>query len=128
MRLLLDTHALLWWLFDAGKLPPRTFETLDDGNNDVLVSAVSVAEIAIKLALNKLPMASKFEADVVDAIRRTGFASLPLTLQHAWGVVALPWHHRDPFDRLLIAQSRIEGLRLVTNDALIRRYDVDCMW
>jgi PIN domain nuclease of toxin-antitoxin system len=128
MRLLLDTHALLWWLFDAARLPARTAETLASPENDVFVSSVSLAEIAIKLSLNKLPMAAGFEADLMDAVTRTGFTPLPLTLRHAYGVLGLPWHHRDPFDRLLVAQSKIERLRLVTNDRMLRRYLADPLW
>ena len=94
----------------------------------MFVSAVTIAEIAIKLSINKLPLPNELDQDLLDVIAATGFRSLPVTPEHAYAIRHLPWHHRDPFDRLLIAQSRLEGLTIVTEDRAIRRYSVGVLW
>lgn len=120
MRLLLDTHALLWALGDVARLAPPAREALDDGRNPVFVSAASLWEIGIKRALGKLEAPDDLEAEVLAA----DFKPLPIGLAHAWQAAALPPHHQDPFDRLLVAQAQLEGLTLVTRDGRIRAYDV----
>jgi PIN domain nuclease of toxin-antitoxin system len=87
-----------------------------------------VCEIAIKLSMNKLPVPSDLDQELFATLAGTGFRALPVTLQHAYAVRHLPWHHRDPFDRLLVAQSRLEGMTLITNDARLRHYEVDTFW
>ena len=115
--LLLDTHLLLWALAEPTRLGKHLRRQLDA--SDVYVSAASIWEIAIKAALGKVDA----DPQLVDAaIEPTGFLPLPITGAHAAAVGLLPPHHRDPFDRLLIAQARSEGLRLVTNDAALRVY------
>ena len=113
MRLLLDTHMLLWWLKDDPLLPPRADELIADRRNQVFVSPMSLWEIAIKSQLRKL------KADVAEvrtAVVATGFQPLPFTLDHAATVARLPHHHRDPFDRALMAQALFEPLHLLTHD------------
>lgn len=119
MRLLLDTHALLWWLADSG-LDPITARAVSDPRNDVFVSAASVWEIAIKKALGKLSAPD----NLAEAIAGSGFEPLPISLAHATKAGELPPHHQDPFDRMLIAQAQLENLTTVTRDARFRLYDV----
>lgn len=118
-RLLLDTHTLLWAIEGGRQLRPSTLEAIFI-NNRVYVSAASYWEIAIKAALGKLQLAN----DPLEFIENSGFAELPVYFRHAELAASLPLHHRDPFDRMLIAQAQAEGLTLVTDDSQIARYDV----
>lgn len=119
MRLLLDTHVLLWWLKDDPLLPSRGCTLIQDRANQVFVSPLSLWEIAIKTQLGKL------EANV-DEVReialRGGFDPLPFTLEHGAAVARLPRHHRDPFDRALVAQALVEPLNRLTQDEGLRVY------
>lgn len=123
MRLLLDTHALLWWLAGNAKLP-RTCQTAISRSAQVYVSAVTAWEIAIKKALGKLDA----PGDLEQAIEESRFLALPITVPHALAAGALPRHHDDPFDRMLVAQARSEGLTLVTRDERFQRYGVPTLW
>ena len=123
MRLLLDTHVVLWSLTEPLKLRGETRETLEDAQNDVFVSAVSGWEIAVKRALGKLEAPDDLEAGV----RQQGFLPLHLTFLHAEQAGALPPHHGDPFDRMLVAQAQVEGLVVVTRDARIPLYGIRTM-
>ena len=119
MNLLLDTHVLLWWL--AGEpMAPDTSAHITDPANYVAVSAASVWEIALKRALGKL----RVEESVVDHVQSGGFEPLPISLAHAERAGALPSHHRDPFDRMLVAQAQLEHLHVVTRDPAFDAYDV----
>lgn len=120
MNLLLDTHVLLWWLADADELTLPAREAIRDPERLVYVSAVSIWEITIKQALGKL----KAPRALPDVIRAQPFEPLQMTVDHAFKVAELPDHHRDPFDRLLIAQCLVDGLTLVTRDAVIAKYDI----
>lgn len=120
MTLLLDTHVLLWWLDDPKRLSKDARKAIRDGTNVVYISAAVVWEIVLKKALGKLDVPDDLE-EALDANR---FLSLPITLPHALAVQTLPDHHRDPFDRLLIAQALHEGFRLVSRDADIAKYPV----
>lgn len=119
MRLLLDTHILLWSVDADPKLTPRFRDAIETAD-EVFVSAVSIWEIAIKTALGKLVVAGDIESLALDA----GCRSLPVTWAHGREVGRLPPHHLDPFDRLLIAQARVEGLTLVSEDRAFSHYDV----
>lgn len=123
-RLLVDTHAVLWWLTDDPALPPTARDAIADPTREPLVSAASLWEIAIKRSLGKLTAPD----DLPDQIAGEGFACLPVSPAHAWRVRDLPWHHRDPFDRLLIAQALFERLPIVTTDAHFDAYGVDVRW
>jgi PIN domain nuclease of toxin-antitoxin system len=123
-RLLVDTHALLWWLTDDPALSRTAREALADPATEPLVSAASVWEIAIKRSLGKLTAPD----DLPHRIAGEGFASLPVSAEHAWHVCILEPRHRDPFDRLLIAQARVERLPVVTADARFGAYGVDVRW
>jgi PIN domain nuclease of toxin-antitoxin system len=120
VRLLLDTHVLLWWLDDSPALGAGARDLISDGETEVFVSAVSAAEIAIKSSVGKLRVPSDLEQQLAE----NAFASLPLRLRHGLAVETLPLHHRDPFDRLLVAQARCEDLTLVTADRMFAAYDV----
>jgi PIN domain nuclease of toxin-antitoxin system len=120
MKLLLDTHALLWWDSNDARLPGALHSAIASPQNQVYVSAVSVWEIAIKRASGKLI----FGHSVAKAIEEDGFLPLSTTAEHAEWAGSLPQLHRDPFDRLLVAQAQLEGLVLVTVDEQILRYQV----
>ncbi|MBO3752643.1 type II toxin-antitoxin system VapC family toxin [Streptosporangiaceae bacterium NEAU-GS5] len=119
MSLLLDTHVVLWWLTDDPSLGDDIKDRLDH-EADVYVSAATIWEVAIKQAMGKLSEPS----DLPELIRDCGFRALPITVDHAIAADRLPLLHRDPFDRMLIAQADSEGLTLVTRDAAIQKYDV----
>ncbi len=119
MRVLLDTHILLWWLSDDKRLSKEAEKIIKNGDNEVYVSAASVWEIAIKAALGQIK-ADPFT--IQEAIAPSGFLELPVTGLHAAQVFRLPHHHRDPFDRLLVAQSLVEPMRFLTTDRLLARY------
>jgi len=120
MRLLLDTHAFLWWVSDWEQIAERTRDAIANPRNEVLVSAVSGWEIAIKKAKGRLAAPDNLAA----IVEEKGLGHLPLTFEQAERAAALPDHHRDPFDRMLIAQAQAEGMVLVTRDARIPLYDV----
>ena len=120
MRILLDTHVYLWWLRDDRKLTRKLAEAIADPAHTVLVSAASVWEAAIKIALGRLDV----DGDLVAEIEANGFVELPVTARHAQLAGALPRHHEDPFDRLLVAQAALEGVRLAAVDPAFRHYDV----
>lgn len=120
MRLLLDTHVVLWAVTDAAALPMRFRAALQDGRTELFVSAVSVWEVSIKTGLGKLDVPQ----DLWDRVAEAGCAALPVTWAHARAVQGLPLHHADPFDRLLIAQAQVEGMVLVSADRAFAAYDV----
>jgi PIN domain nuclease of toxin-antitoxin system len=119
VSLLLDTHVVLWWLADAPELPEVIKESLDH-EPDVRVSDVTIWEIGIKQALGKITA----PADLPERVRDSGFRELPIGFAHAIAAARLPPIHKDPFDRMLVAQARCEGLTLVTRDPFCQQYDV----
>jgi PIN domain nuclease of toxin-antitoxin system len=119
MSLLLDTHVVLWWLADDPGLPEEIKDRLDH-EPDVRVSAATIWEIAIKQALGKISA----PADLPGRVRDSGFRELPIDFTHAIAAGQLPPIHRDPFDRMLVAQARCEGLTLVTRDSYCQQYEV----
>lgn len=123
MRLLLDTHAFLWWWSDDVRLP-RPVRDIVSNADEVLVSAASAWEMAIKQGLGKL----RFEGRFDQALSTCGFTELPVRSAHAELVRALAPHHRDPFDRMLISQSLVEGLSLVSCDPAMKAYEVALLW
>lgn len=119
MRLLLDTHILLWWVMGDRRLPKTIAVAIGSADSDVAVSAVSMWEIAIKRTLGRIDVDLE---ELASTIASDGFAEIPLRFSHATRLESLPRHHDDPFDRMLIAQSLAEGRRLVTKDDAILRY------
>lgn len=120
MNLLLDTHVLLWWLDDAPILSEKTRYLIADPQNLVFISAAVIWEIRIKQALGKLDIPDNFRK-VLD---REHFEMLDITTEHAYAVGDLPGHHRDPFDRMLVVQAKVEGLTLISHDACLKQYDI----
>ena len=125
MRLLLDTHAYLWWLTDDRRLGKTARDAVSRPHSVVHISAASIWEIGIKVALGRLAVGS---LDVVVAIRESAFEELAVTARHAHAAAALPRHHDDPFDRMLIAQARVAGATLLTVDPAFARYSVPTLW
>jgi PIN domain nuclease of toxin-antitoxin system len=128
VRLLLDTHALLWWLAGDPSLPSATREAIADPANEVFVSAASAWEVSTKHRLGKLPAAGPLALDFAHEIERQGFLPLPISLTHAQDAGALPTDHRDPFDRMLIAQARAERMALVSNEVAFDQMGVVRVW
>lgn len=124
MRLLLDTNALLWWRDGSPRLPDRIGDIVRDPDNDIVVSIVSVWEITIKKTLGKLQFAEDFEEVMADE----AFDLLPVTYPHLRRLADLPLLHRDPFDRLLIAQALAERVPVATADRNFAAYGVDIVW
>lgn len=119
MKFLLDTHALLWWLADDDQLGPQARELVADPGNDVLVSMVSLWEIAVKTRIGKLQADIK---EIIDAVQREGFTLLDIGVAHLLTLAGLPMHDRDPFDHLLIAQAITEKATFVSEDRNLSRY------
>lgn len=122
-RLLLDSHSLIWVLEGGQRLRPETYGIITSPGNEILISVVSVWELEIKRAYGRF----QFPDNLVQRINRAGFAELPVNFRHAELAASLPLIHRDPFDRMLIAQAQIEGFTLVTDDFQIARYEVPIM-
>lgn len=124
MKLLLDTHVVLWAVSEPGRLTSDAREAIEDGTHEVRVSIVVAWEIAIKQSLGKLDLPGPAEEWLPEVLRRTGFEVADLGLRAALRVRGLPWHHRDPFDRLLIAHAMEDGYTIVTHDNWFDRYGV----
>ena len=128
MRVLLDTHAFLWWLADHPSLTGAARKTIADPGNDVLVSAASAWEIATKSRLGKLPGAEDLASDFSGYLQKSHFRSLPITIEHATWAGLLAGPHRDPFDRMLIAQAQSEKVAIISNETLFDQYGVRRIW
>ncbi len=128
MKALLDTHTFLWWITNDPRLSERARQIMADPGNELLLSAASGWEIAIKARLGKLKLPDDLQGFVVEQLRINAVQVLPVQMAHALHVVALPDHHRDPFDRMLVAQGQLEDLAIVTDDPLIARYAITALW
>lgn len=128
VRVLLDTHALLWWLFDDHRLSEIGRRVISDPNNTVLVSAASGWEISTKHRLGKLPEAGDVPSELGRYLRKARFVELAVNMAHALAAGALPGPHRDPFDRMLIAQAQLETLPVITTDPVFRDYAARVIW
>jgi PIN domain nuclease of toxin-antitoxin system len=128
VRLLLDSHTLLWWVTGDSSLPDSTRRRIAQAQEAVIVSAVSAWEIAIKLSLGRLPSAGDLLSDFEGALRLDGFQALAISAQHGIRAGLLPGPHKDPFDRMLIAQAQLENLAIVSNDRVFDRYGVNRFW
>ncbi|MGC1954958.1 MAG: type II toxin-antitoxin system VapC family toxin [Gammaproteobacteria bacterium] len=128
MNFLLDTHAFLWWVNDAPELSTNANAYLAEPRNEVFFSLASVWEMAIKLSIGKLKLAEPLENFVIEQLQRNGFRQLGISFQHVIGVASLPFHHRDPFDRLIIAQALAERLPVLTADRTFDAYGIQRLW
>lgn len=128
MDLLLDTHALLWWLAGDAALAPAAKAAITDESNAVFISAACAWEIATKHRLGKLPETGAIVAELDGAIAEQGFIGLPITVRHGQVAGALPGPHRDPFDRMLMAQAMVDNLVLISNEQPFDAYGVKRLW
>lgn len=128
MRLLLDTHTLIWYYETHPKMSPAALALLDDPANEKLVSAASYWEIAIKLGTGKLALSEPFPDYIQHAVFDNGFVVLPVEPRHCEPLVTLPRHHNDPFDRLMISQAVVEGISIVGTDTAFDPYPVQRLW
>lgn len=128
MRLLLDTHALIWSQDDTSNLSPAAVAALRDPNNDLVLSVVTVWEIGIKTSIGKLSLSKPFRTWVETAFRDLRLVDLPISLDNVERLTALPFHHKDPFDRLLAAQALTEAIPLISADAAFDPYGVTRLW
>jgi PIN domain nuclease of toxin-antitoxin system len=128
MKLLLDTHAFLWFIGGDDRLSPSARALIEDTNNVVYLSVASLWEMAIKISLGRLQLAQPFETFIPHQLSLNRIGLLGVTISHAAKVATLPFHHRDPFDRLLVAQAQIEQMLLVSGDAAFDAYSVTRLW
>lgn len=128
MRLLLDTHTLIWAVDDPDQIPSVAMTTMADPANERLISTATIWEMAIKFGKGRLPLSLPYRTWIDKVIADLALTMLPITLDHAERQTELPWHHRDPFDRLLAAQALIEGIPLVSADAIFDQYGVNRVW
>ena len=128
MRILLDTHVLLWWITDSARLSSSARQHLALGSNQLFWSAASSWEVGIKFALQRLLLPAPPEDFLPLHLELNAIERLAISERHAYRAAALPHHHADPFDRMLVAQAQLEGLRIVSVDPLLARYDVKIIW
>jgi PIN domain nuclease of toxin-antitoxin system len=128
VRLLLDAHTLIWAVDDPAKLGPNAAKTLQDPGNDLLLSAGTIWEIAIKVGLGKLSLSMPYCEWMNRVVADLRATVLPITITHASAQIRLPKHHGDPFDRLLLAQAEVENMDLVSNDAVFDKYGTRRIW
>lgn len=128
MKALLDTHAFIWWVTDDSRLSSTARGIIADDSNVLFLSAASAWEIVIKVRLGKLNLPEPPETYIPSRLTMNRFESLPIQMVHALQVVNLPDFHRDPFDRIIIAQSQVEKMPIVTVDTQVTRYPVDVIW
>ena len=128
MRLLLDTHILIWALGEPKRLPKEVRVALESSANEVMFSAASIWEIAIKVGLEKLTLSLPYRDWMEQAIADLGLVVLPITVEAAGLQAGLPWHHRDPFDRLIIAQALVENIPVVSIDRIFDDYGIERLW
>ena len=128
MTILLDSHAVIWFLTDDRRCSKAARAAIEDEVGDVLVSAASAWEIATKVRLGRWPEAAAIMTDLARTLADNEFATLDVTLEHGLLAGMLPGNHGDPFDRMLAAQARIEGVRLITADPVFRAFDIETVW
>lgn len=128
MKLLLDTHAFLWFVLNDSQLSSTALNLIVEPSHDLLLSAASYWEIAIKISIGKYQIPGKFEEWIAEQIQVNALEILPIKISHAAIVSQLPFHHRDPFDRLLVAQALAEGISIISVDTIFDAYQVDRRW
>jgi PIN domain nuclease of toxin-antitoxin system len=128
VRLLLDTHSFLWFINGSPQISTNARTLIEDASNQPLLSAASLWEMAIKLSLGKLSLAQPFEVLIPQQMRLNGIKLLGIEIEHTAAVSKLPFHHRDPFDRLLIAQAMVEQMPIVSADMAFDTYSIKRLW
>lgn len=128
MRLLLDTHVFLWWVNDAPELSAKARAAIRKGQNECFLSVVSAWEMAIKASTGKLALSQSVERFIPEQLAANGFRLLEIDFRHAARVESLPFHHRDPFDRLLVAQAMSEKMTVISADAALSEYGIKRIW
>lgn len=128
MKALLDTHVFLWWITNDPQLPPHVHGIIEDGNNELFFSAASCWEITIKAQLGRIKLPGKPDVFISDQMAINAIQSLPIQSSHALHVINLPYLHKDPFDRIIVAQSQLERLPVITSDPFIAKYMVEIIW
>ena len=128
MRVLLDTHAFLWWITDDERLSAPARAAISSGDNLIFVSAATVWEIVVKSRLGRLPIREQIEGFIPAELEANAFQPLSITVRHALRLESLPDHHRDPFDRILVAQALAEEMPLISGDQAVRAYPVSTIW
>lgn len=127
MRLLLDTHAVIWHIEQNPALSIKAVAAIKNPDNEIFVSAVSLWELSIKVSLGKLKLPKPIR-DIAIELRNSGVTFLQISEEHALSTASLPWHHRDPFDRMLVVQSQLEDLTLISRDGVFGEYEVSLLW
>lgn len=128
MRVLLDTHVLLWWTGEPSRLSPRVRELLDDDRNEIVWSVVGTWELALKVSRGKLKLPIPLPQFLDSSVHQAGMQHLAIEAKHALAQLDLPGHHWDPFDRMLIAQAQVEGVGIISTDRAFDRYPVQTIW
>lgn len=128
MKLLLDTHALIWSVDDPAKLSVAAAAAVNDPSNDRMMSAATIWELAIKAGMGKITLLPSYWPWMEKAIRVLGLGIIPVTVEYAERQVVLPTHHKDPFDRLMIAQALVDGIPIISNDVIFDAYGVTRIW
>jgi PIN domain nuclease of toxin-antitoxin system len=128
MKILLDTHAFLWMITDDGRLSNTARQAFMDSENTLFLSAASLWEICVKKSIGKLSLRSDWLQTIQEEIKINAIQWLPIEIPHCAAVAELPFHHRDPFDRMLIAQALVENMRLLSRDSLFSAYDIERVW
>jgi PIN domain nuclease of toxin-antitoxin system len=128
VKILLDTHTFLWWIADDQRLSARAREIIEDGNNELFLSGATGWEITIKVQIGRLKLPVEPVQFILEQMRINAIQSLAIQMNHALHVYTLPQHHRDPFDRLLVAQSQLEGLPILSADSQLASYRVQLIW
>jgi PIN domain nuclease of toxin-antitoxin system len=128
MKILLDTHAFLWFITGDANLSDKARTSIEDDSNQMIISMASMWEMAIKISIGRLKVSEPFELLIPSQIQINGFELLPIQLEHVYKVSSLPFHHRDPFDRLLVSQCMVEKCPIISRDSAFDRYQVKRLW
>ncbi|MCK5379597.1 MAG: type II toxin-antitoxin system VapC family toxin [Acidobacteria bacterium] len=128
MKVLLDTHSMLWWLANDRRLSPLAREAISDGRNRLIWSMASSWEIAVKVGIGKLTLGRPLQQLFADIVSDQGVELLPITHDHCTRLSTLPLHHRDPFDRMLVVQAQGERLPILSADPKLSQYDIEVLW
>jgi PIN domain nuclease of toxin-antitoxin system len=128
MNLLLDTHAFLWFIAGNSSLSRKARAAIEDQNNGVLLSVASLWEIAIKVSLGKITLSESFDKFIPEQLTANGIELIDISVEHTALVANMPFHHRDPFDRLIAAQAKVENIILVSSDEIFDAYEIPRLW